>query len=114
MSTLRCSPYMITREFAQSISEALKNHEEFYSRVSYSDPGMVYISCSLDKTWFNGIFENSRYVRFVISEGKIEVLSKRFDMPKFRKKPAKDLDKVLSLVLDYLSSSADNQTIIDL
>jgi hypothetical protein len=64
-----------------------------------------FIRLSLDKKqdWANGIFHNSRYAIFSISprEGKIELLSKGAQMPKFRKSNIKNEANVANKIVTY-------------
>lgn len=77
-----------------------------YIKVSESSLGgstSFFIHLSLDKEqdWNYGIFHNSRYAIFSIQEGKLELISKGLNMPKFRKSPAKDEKSVAEKVLKY-------------
>jgi hypothetical protein len=62
-----------------------------------------FIHLSLDKKedWINGIFHNSRYAIFAIQGGKLELISKGLDMPKFRKCNAKDEKNIAEKILKY-------------
>ena len=70
----------------------------------------IIITLSLDKKsdWSNGIFENSRYCRFYISNGKkkkfeIEQFSRQYNIPKVRKSQTNDLIPKLSQIFSKIN-----------
>ena len=66
-----------------------------------------FIKISLDKkeNWPYNIFENSRYAIFCISGGKMEIISKHFEMPKFRKSNVKNDEDVNDKLNKYYMKS---------
>ena len=81
-------------------------------KASYSTLGgerdasiMVAISIDPKDSWGNGIYENSRYMRFHIQpDGVIEQFRISYKIPlKFRKVRAKSLDDVIAKINAYLS-----------
>jgi hypothetical protein len=64
-----------------------------------------FIKISLDsrKDWSNGIYHNSRYAIFCIRDEKIELISKHFNMPKFRKCKVKSDADIISKLIKYNS-----------
>ena len=61
----------------------------FY-KVSFSDLGgshSNFVHCAKEdkEEWPNNIFHNASYGIFCLSEGKLELISKHHEMPKFRK-----------------------------
>jgi len=66
-----------------------------------------FIKISLDKKedWIYGIYHNSRYAIFCISYGKMEIISKHFNMPKFRKCTVKNDEDVNDKLNKYYMKS---------
>jgi hypothetical protein len=60
----------------------------FY-QVSHSELGgpSWFVQCAREdkKDWINGIFHNAHYGIFCLRDGKLELISKHHEMPKFRK-----------------------------
>jgi len=64
-----------------------------------------FIKISLDsrEEWSNGIYHNSRYAIFYIRDEKIELTSKHFNMPKFRKCKVKSDADIIRKLIKYNS-----------
>lgn len=63
----------------------------------------TFIKISLDpkEDWNNKIYHNSRYAIFCVSGGKLELISKYFEMPKFRKSVVKSDDDIVAKLIKY-------------
>ena len=70
----------------------------------------VFFNTSLDAkdTWVNGIYQNSRFAQFRwdITDKKVYIIAKSFEMPKFRKSSAKTEDEARAKVDAYLAKAA--------
>lgn len=81
-----------------------------YLSISYSDLGgtcSLFIHASLEKEedWPYNIFHNSRYAIFSLDrDGKMELLSKGLNMPKFRKCKVKNLTHIAERFIQYFIS----------
>lgn len=53
--------------------------------------------------WANGIFHNASYGIFCLSDGKLELISKQYDMPKFRKCKCNDPEVAKIKILTWLN-----------
>lgn len=58
----------------------------------------IYVSKDYQSDWPNNIFHNSRYAIFSLNEGKLELLSKDRDLPKFRKCAISSVEKALEKI----------------
>jgi hypothetical protein len=88
---------MWTESAAQTMQNGLNledhNHIIKHSKVSLSSLGgadkstmFLHLSADSKENWINGIYHNSRYAIFSLNcIGKLELISKGFNMPKFRK-----------------------------
>lgn len=78
-----------------------------YSTLGGEKNVSVLLSISLDPTdsWFNGIYQNSRYSQFhIFKDGAIEQFSMSYKIPaKFRKTKVKSIDDVVKKINDYIS-----------
>lgn len=79
------------------------NLKEIFAEVKVSESYLgghrsVFVHASLDPkaTWANGIYHNSRYSIFCLSDGKMEQISRNHTLPKFRKATIKDMDAAVS------------------
>jgi len=61
----------------------------------------VYVSLDPREWWINGIYHNSRYSIFSISDGKMEQIARHHKVPKFRKCKIKDFDHVVSKLMEW-------------
>lgn len=64
----------------------------------------VWLSLDAKEDWINNIFHNSRYAIFHISDGKVELISKGMNMPKFRKSKGDCENKVSQKIIKYCMS----------
>jgi len=81
-------------------------NEIAYMKVSSSNLGgttSYFLHISLDKKedWVNNIFHNSRYAIFALQSGKIELIAKHYQMPKFRKCNIKSAAQVAEKIASY-------------
>jgi hypothetical protein len=81
-----------------------------YAKVSYSklggvDRASIFIELSLDPrvSWNCGIFRNSRYLILCYSCGKLECVSKHYDLPTFRKCKVKGDSNVVDKVVRWIA-----------
>ncbi len=84
-----------------------------YCKVYHNSLGgcsSLHIKASADNNdnWINNIYHNSKYAIFSLTEekgvDKLELISSRFDMPKFRKCRVKNLDDVSDKIIAYFNS----------
>lgn len=79
-----------------------------YSTLGGDRNVSILVSISLDpkESWGNGIYENSRYLKFRIEQdGVIEQFLKSYKIPaKFRKTKAKSVADVISKINAYIAS----------
>lgn len=101
----------MSREFV--IVEVIRNLDIIgrirHLKVSESSLGghtstFVHLSLDYKDEWVNGIFHNSRYAIFSISDGKVELISKGLGMPKFRKSKADNELKAAEKIVKYCQS----------
>ena len=101
---------MTTENLKNLLKESLG--EDFYFSISTITIGgvtlIVRLSGDLAKDWPHNIFQNSRYAIFSIdvNDGKIELISKRFDMPKFRKCKYKSEDSAAETLTNYIKKAS--------
>ena len=91
---------------AQQIRTLDTIQEIKHCKVSESSLGghtsnFVHLSLDPKDSWINGIYHNSRYAIFSIADGKLELISKGLDMPKFRKSRADSESKVAEKIVKY-------------
>lgn len=87
----------MTLEEANLVAAQIQTLDFPYIRAQVSTLGgenrpsvMVALSFDAPDTWKNGIYENSRYMRFHISHtGTVECFTKKYSLPTFRKTTAK-------------------------
>ena len=74
------------------------------SVVTLEGNATTFVSVSLEArhSWPNGIFENSRYLRFVLRDGSLQCIAKSYKLPTFRKTKAATADEVVAKVNRYL------------
>jgi len=80
-----------------------------YCKLSESNLGPTtsyFIHLSLDNkcNWINGIYHNSRYAIFSLQDGKLELISKHYQMPKFRKSKIKSEVNAAEKIVSYCLS----------
>ena len=90
----------------QSIKEELQDNfaHVAVSHMTLGGIPSVFINVSLDdkEQWTNGIFQNSRFAQFVIHDDlKIEQMTKRHDLPKFRKVGIKSVHDLAAKVIKW-------------
>jgi hypothetical protein len=78
-----------------NLERELSNHFPYVS-VRLSTPGgsdtvFIFLSLQPKDELVKGRFENSKYGKFAIQDGKIELISKGLNAPNFRKTNIKDL-----------------------
>lgn len=100
---------MDSQAIAQQIRIFDTLQEIRHLKVSESSLGghtsnFVHLSLDDKSEWKNGIYHNSRYAIFAIQDGKLELISKGLDMPKFRKSKADNEAKVAEKIVKYCLS----------
>ena len=75
------------------------------------DGGTVFITVSLDhhNTWPNGIFENSRFLKLKIADGKLSCVSKSGRLPTFRKVKAANPQETVSKLNKWIDKVRDQE-----
>lgn len=75
------------------------------SVVALNGSVTTFVSVSLQAThsWPYGIFENSRYLRFVLRDGSVQCIAKHHSLPTFRKTKAATPDQVVDKINRYLA-----------
>ena len=75
------------------------------SSITINDHRTEFLSISLEAShsWPNRIFENSRYLKLAIRDGKVECISKSYKLPTFRKSKAATPEDVVRVVNRYLA-----------
>lgn len=78
-------------------------------RISLEGRSTTFIDLSLEArhSWPNGIYQNSRYLQLVLSDGAVQCISKIYRLPTFRKARATTTDDVVRVVNRYLDRVAD-------
>ncbi|AEC53186.1 hypothetical protein SCRM01_240 [Synechococcus phage S-CRM01] len=79
----------------------------FY-KVSHSDLGghhSDFVHCTKEDEgqWTNNIFHNGHYGIFCLRDGKLELISKHYEMPKFRKCKCDNLEVAEKKILAWLN-----------
>lgn len=69
------------------------------------DGGTVFLSVSLDhqNTWANGIYENSRFLKLKIADGKLSCVCKSGRLPTFRKVKASNPKETVAKLNRYIA-----------
>jgi hypothetical protein len=75
------------------------------SSLGESTSKFIKISLDAKEDWSHGIYHNSRYAIFCTRDGKMELISKHFNMPKFRKCNVKSGFDVVNKLIKYHSLS---------
>jgi hypothetical protein len=75
------------------------------SSLGESTSKFIKISLDNKEDWSYGIYHNSRYAIFCIRDEKMELISKHFNMPKFRKCNVKSDADVANKLIKYHSLS---------
>ena len=70
----------------------LANHTSTFFKVSADN----------QETWINGIFHNSRYGIFSLTDGKLELISKGLNTTKFRKCKCNDEETALAKIAQWM------------
>jgi hypothetical protein len=73
----------------------LANHTSLFIKVSLDEP----------ESWYFGIFENSRFSKISISDGKMEVLSRSRETAKMRKSNVKTIQDVVKKLKKWKEDS---------
>lgn len=81
-------------KWLQVVRSILAGHESLFVRISL-DP---------KDSWANGIFQNSRYAIFSVSDSKVELISKSYELPKFRKVKIKNDEDVALKIMRWVAS----------
>ena len=93
--------------FIESLKEKIQvNYLHIrYSTLGGKDNLSILITISKDKkeNWSNNILQNTKYAMFHLSNnGKIELFSKQYIMPKFRKCTIKNIDHLIEKINAYI------------
>jgi hypothetical protein len=77
--------------------------------ITLEGDATTFVSVSLQArhSWPHGIFENSRYLRFVLRDGSVQCIAKHHSLPTFRKTKAATSDDVVAKVNRYLDRLSD-------
>ena len=75
------------------------------SSLGESSSKFIKISLDAKEDWSYGIYHNSRYAIFCIRDEKMELISKHFNMPKFRKSNVKSDADIMNKLIKYHSLS---------
>ena len=62
----------------------------------------IKVSADTKETWINGIFHNSRYGIFCLSDNKLELISKGLNTTKFRKCKCNDKETALTKISQWM------------
>ena len=75
------------------------------------DKSTVFISVSLDhrNVWINGIYENSRFMKLKIADGKLSCIAKSGRLPTFRKCKAANPKETVSKVNKYIAKVVEQE-----
>ena len=75
------------------------------------DGGTVFITISLDhrNVWPGGIFENSRFLKVKLSDGKVSCVSKSGRLPTFRKVKASNPQDTVSKINKYIDKVLEEE-----
>lgn len=87
------------------VNQTIKHFKFSTSSLGGHTSHFVHLSLDSKDNWTNNIFHNSRYAIFSISDGKVELISKHYNMPKFRKCNAKSEQNVAEKILNYCKSA---------
>jgi len=60
------------------------------------------VSADTQESWINGIFHNSRYGIFCLTDGKLELISKGLNTTKFRKCKCNDEQTALQKIQQWM------------
>ena len=86
-------------------SGAIQHLKVSTSSLGGSESGFVHLSLDKKEDWINNIFHNSRYAIFTVgSDSKLELISKHYNMPKFRKCKVKSIEHVAEKIRNYCNS----------
>ncbi len=93
------------------LEELFKNFPQFkFVNVTQSNLGRkdsptfsIYVSLDSKDTWINNIFFNSNYLIFQYYNDKLEVISKSYKLPTFRKKIINSSQILQKTLANYLS-----------
>ena len=86
-------------------SDSIQHLKVSTSSLGGSESGFVHLSLDKKEDWINNIFHNSRYAIFTIGrDNKLELISKHYNMPKFRKCKVKSIENVAEKIRNYCNS----------
>lgn len=87
------------------VEEVVKHFKFSSSELGGNKSYFVHLSLDKKEDWVNNIFHNSRYAIFSISNGKVELISKGLNMPKFRKSNIKSEQNLAEKIVNYCKSA---------